>query len=56
VFGYDSKAQGALGNWIVLTERDTRWRILDVQAVKVDGEKIKAHTFYKLSAGKVVTA
>ena len=60
VTGKDSKAAGALGDWIVLTERgewngDT-YPIKEVKAFKVDGEKIKADTFYKLVDGKAVEA
>ena len=60
VTGKDSKAAGSLGNWIVLTERG-EWNgdtclIKEVKAFKVDGEKIKADTFYKLVNGKVVEA
>ena len=53
--GYDSKARGALGTWIVLAERD-EWDgegcpIKDVRAFKVDGEQVKADTWYKLKNG-----
>ena len=54
VLGYGCKARGALGCWLVLTERDDDWHILGVQAVKVDGESIKADTWYELRGGKVV--
>ena len=58
VTGKDSKAAGALGDWIVLTERG-EWNgdtcpIKEVKAFKVDGEKIKADTFYKLVDGEAV--
>ena len=58
VTGRDSKAAGALDDWIVLTERgelngDT-CPIKEVKAFKVDGEKIKADTFYKLVDGEAV--
>ena len=58
VTGKDSKAAGALGDWIVLTERG-EWNgytypIKEVKAFKVDGEKIKADTFYKLANGEPV--
>ena len=58
--GKDSKAAGALGDWIVLTERGD-WNgkvypIKEVKAFKVDGEKIKADTFYKLENGEAVEA
>lgn len=58
VTGYDSKAKGALGCWIVLTER-VGWNgngcpIKEVKAFLVDGEIIKADTFYKLIDGEAV--
>jgi len=56
VFGYDGKARGALGNWIVLTERDARYHILGVKAFLVDGVKVKADTYYSLRRGKAVKA
>jgi hypothetical protein len=56
--GFQSKARGALGCWIVLAEwaleDDGDWHIIDVQSAKVDGEKIKADTFYRLENGKFV--
>ena len=60
VTGKDSKAAGSLGDWIVLTERG-EWNgytcpIKEVKAFKVDGEKIKADTFYKLVDGEAVEA
>ena len=56
--GRDSKAKGALGCWIVLTER-SNWNgetypIKEVKAFKVDGETIKADTWYKLVEGEPV--
>ena len=58
VTGRDSKAKGSLGSWIVLTER-REWNgetypIKEVKAVKVDGERIKVDTFYKLIDGEFV--
>ena len=60
VTGIDSKASGALGCWLVLTERgdwngDT-YPIKEVRAVKVDGAAIKPEVFYKLENGEVVEA
>ena len=60
VTGHDSKAAGALGCWLVLTERGA-WNgetnpIKEVRAVKVDGETIKAGVFYELKDGEVVEA
>ena len=51
-------AKGAPGCWIVLTERDEwdgeAYPIKCVKAFKVDGEKIKPDTFYKLENGEAV--
>ena len=60
VTGVDSKASGAIGCWLVLTDRggwngDT-FPIKEVRAVKVDGEIIKPGVFYKLENGEVVEA
>ena len=57
VTGKNSKASGALGCWLVLTERG-EWNgetypIKEVKAVKVDGEEIKANTFYSLINGEI---
>ena len=54
VTGYGSKAKGAVGCWLVLTERDKKMHILGVQAVCVDGETIKADTFYMLKNGAII--
>ena len=58
VTGRDSKAKGALGCWIVLTERGEwdgeTYPIIEVKAFKVDGEKIKADTFYQLINGEAI--
>lgn len=60
VTGRDSKASGAIGCWLVLTERDgwngKTYPIKEVRAVKVDGETIKPGVFYKLQNGEVVEA
>ena len=56
VTGYGGKASGAIGCWLVLTERDDSMHILGVQAVCVDGRTIKPDTYYKLVNGKVVEA
>ncbi|MCL3854705.1 hypothetical protein M1P97_25800 [Parabacteroides sp. GYB001] len=57
VTGYKSKAQGCIGNWLVLTERG-EWNgegypIKDVKTVKVDGNIIKENTSYMLINGKI---
>ena len=60
VTGKESKARGALGCWLVLTERG-EWDgetnpIIDVRAVKVDGDAVRPNVWYELSGGKVVEA
>ena len=56
--GYEGKARGALGCWIVVAEwredNEGKDHIVDIQCSKVDGEIIKADTFYKLINGEFV--
>jgi hypothetical protein len=54
--GYQCKARGALGCWLVLAERDDAGHILMVKAVLVDGEIIKPNVFYSLNNGEFVEA
>ena len=55
--GCQSKAKGALGCWIVLAEWDDNGEhIICVKSHKVDGNTIKADTFYTLKNGKFVKA
>ena len=57
--GYDSKAKGSLGCFIVLAEckkLGDEYHIVDLKSAKVDGEKIKPDTFYKLINGEFVEA
>ena len=56
VTGRKSKAAGALGCWLVLTERDDNMNIINVKAIKVDGEKIKPNIFYTLEDGEIKEA
>ena len=56
VTGYQSKAAGAIGCWLVLTERVANGCVLNMQAVKVDGNTIKPNVYYTLIGGKVVEA
>ena len=51
--GFACKARGALGCWLVLAERNDKGEILDVQAVRVDGDTIKPDTLYTLTGGRV---
>lgn len=55
VFGRDSKAKGAFGCWLVLSEWNNS-EIKDMQCFKVDGKIIKADVFYTLRDGKPVEA
>jgi hypothetical protein len=55
-WGADSLARGAVGNWIVVSERDDDGNIIDAKIVKVDGDTIKADTWYKLANGEIVEA
>ena len=53
--GYHSKASGGLGCWIVLAEWNERGEeIIDMKMARVDGEKIKADTWYRLQGGEFV--
>ena len=58
--GYQCKAKGEIGNWLVIAERgdwDGKGRpIKTVLAVPVDGEKVKADTFYIVENGKLKEA
>ena len=51
--GYNSKASGTIGCWLVLTERNSDYEIVDVKAVRVDGHSIKENTFYSLENGQI---
>ena len=56
--GFDSAAKGALGCGIVIAERGDwngeTYPLIGVKAAIVDGEKIKADTWYKLVGGEFV--
>ena len=57
--GVECKAMGALGCWIVLTERvwdevEKYYRIKEVRALEVDGVNIKPEVWYMLEDGKVI--
>ena len=56
VTGYDSKARGTIGNWLVITERDSNYKILCVISVCVDGETVKENTWYKVVNGQLKEA
>ena len=53
--GYESKAKAKIGSWITLAEWKLNGYVLIpicVKTEKVDGERIKADTFYKLIDGE----
>lgn len=54
--GIEGKAKGALGCFIVIAEwckdGNCEWHIKDVKSAVVDGETIKANTFYMLKDGE----
>ena len=52
-WGSNSLAKGALGNWIVVSEHASGG-IVDAKLAQVDGEIIKADTWYTLRHGKIV--
>ncbi len=56
--GIESKAKGALGCWLVIAEwyqdENFEWHRKDVKSVSVDGEIIKADTWYTLKNGDFV--
>ena len=58
VIGYKSKAKAALGSAIVVAERG-KWNgetypLINIKAAIVDGQKIKADTWYTLTNGEFV--
>ncbi len=59
--GRETRAKGAIGSWIVLTEchhdDESQQDFIDlVRVAKVDGKRIKADTWYTLKDGKFVKA
>ena len=53
-WGQNSLAKGTLGNWIVVSERGNSGGIVDAKLARVDGEIIKADTWYTLRRGEIV--
>ena len=53
-WGADSLARGAMGNWIVVSERDDDGNIIDAKIAKVDGKTVKENTWYTLKDGEIV--
>ena len=52
--GNNGAAKGALGCWLCLAEYDSNGNVKGGQFVQVDGEKIKANTYYTLKNGEFV--
>ena len=52
-WGYKGAARGALGCYIVLAERNDDGELINARMEKVDGEKVKANTFYRLVDGEL---
>ena len=52
--GRRGKAKGAIGCAIVLCERDDDGAIIHIQSELIDGDKIKADTYYTLNDGVLV--
>ena len=53
--GHNSIAKAKIGSWITLAEweyNDDVWVPIYVKTEQVDGERIKADTFYKLIDGE----
>ena len=53
-WGEDSCASGKLGTYIVVSEHDDDGNIINAAMAKVDGETIKADTWYTMRGGKIV--
>ena len=54
-FGIEGKAKACLGSWIMLAEWvfvSDGWHIKTVKTAKIDGEKLKADTWYMLKNGE----
>ena len=57
--GIDGKVKAAVGNWIAIAEwkmKGSHFVPVGIVAAKVDGEKIKADTWYKIENGQLVEA
>ena len=54
VIGTGGKVRGKVGAILLLVDTDNGGNTLDFVAVKVDGDKIKENTWYKLEGGNVV--
>ena len=62
-WGYHSKAKGVIGSYLVFADWEgderqynisTEWHLQGAKMVQVDGEKIKADTWYTMLNGEIV--
>ena len=51
---FDGQAKGSLGAVIVLVESDNDGNVINAKSYIVDGEKVKADTYYRLKGGRRV--
>ena len=56
VIGNGGNVRGKVGAILLLVDTDDDGNTLDFAAVKVDGDKIKENTWYKLESGNIVEA
>ena len=54
--GYESKARGAMGDYLVLTEYDSDLNLVCAKMAQVDGDQIKPNVWYILKNGEFVEA
>ena len=54
--GYESKARGAMGDYLVLTEYDSNLNLVCAKMAQVDGDQIKPNVWYILKNGEFVEA
>ena len=52
--GINSMIRGKVGNWITLAEYDNDCKVVCVKSAQIDGENIKADTWYQLNGGEFV--
>ena len=52
--GYESKARGAIGDYLVLTEYDSNLNLVCAKMAQVDGDQIKPNVWYILKNGEFV--
>ena len=51
---FDGQAKGGLGAVIVLVESDNNGNVINAKSYIIDGEKVKADTYYRLKGGRRV--